>query len=310
MLYFLLFILFLACFLIGMMWLRTGLLKLSGSKLEEWLKRTTYSPFSGMFIGILMTVILQSSSAVMVIAVGLVSARILTFPQTIGIILGTNIGTTLTLEFFTVDLTTIIVPCIVLGICFLLLPFQKIQNSGSILLGIGMIFTAIHSFEWLSHPLSTFDSMQKLLSMMGNHIFFAFVIGMIFTAIIQSSTVMTGIAMSFLSAGVFPLETGIAIMLGANIGTCSTAFIAGIGSGQDARLTAFAHIWLNVIGCLAFLPFIGLLANMSEWLSARPDVQLAHSSVMFNVICSFMVLPFSHQFARFIIYIHGKKSII
>jgi len=308
MLYILLFIILAGCFLLGMTMMRIGLFNLSGGAMEIWLQKMTRTPFLGFLAGIGMTVILQSSSAVTVIAVGLVSARILSFPQTIGIILGTNIGTTITLEFFTFDLSKIIIPLLVIGTVMQFFKNIKIKSSSYILLGIGVIFTSMNGFEWLSGPLANIDYIDNLIYVMKDHSVIAFLIGTLLTAIIQSSTVMTGIAMSFLTVGTFPLETGIAIMIGANIGTCATALLASIGAGREARQTAFAHIWLNLGGALLFFPFITVLANFSRLLAVDPNTQLAHASVIYNVVCSLVVLPFAKEFGNFIVKIHGKNK--
>ena len=256
MLYILLFIILVGCFLLGMTWLRVGLFNLSGSSMENQLRKVTGTPLMGLMAGIVMTAILQSSSAVTIITVGLVSARILTFPQTIGIILGTNIGTTVTLEFFTFDLSLVIIPLLVIGVGLQFFRGVKIKSSGFIFLGIGIIFSAINGFEWLSGPLAKIDSIQNLIYLMREHSALAFLTGTFLTALIQSSTVMTGIAMSFYRAGIFPLETGITIMIGANIGTCGTAFSQVWGPDSEARLTAYAHMWLNIGRSFMFLPFI------------------------------------------------------
>lgn len=302
------FIILALLFLLGMTWMRIGLFNLSGSAMEDWLKKVTNSPFKGMLAGIAMTAVLQSSSAVTVIAVGLVSARILTFPQTIGIILGTNIGTTITLEFFTFDLSKIILPLLTIGLIFQFLKNAKVKSAGFILLGIGIIFTSMNGFEWLASSLENVSAIDNLISLMGNSTIFSFLAGTLLTALIQSSTVVTGISMSFLATGTFPLETGLAIMLGANLGTCATALFASIGAGNEARLTAFAHIWLNLAGALLFLPLINILANVSMTLTYSPETQLAHASVIYNVICSILVLPIAQQFGKFVIWMHGKKN--
>lgn len=294
-------------FLLGMTWMRIGLFNLSGSKMEEWMKRATSTPFKGMIAGIAITAILQSSSAVTVITVGLVSARILSFPQTIGIILGTNIGTTITLQFFTFDLTDIIIPLLVLGTICILFKNPKLRSSGFIFIGIGCIFTAMNSFEWLANSLENIPFMDHVLSLMQSNIVYSFLLGIALTALIQSSTIVTGIAMSFLATGIYPLEMGIAIMLGANIGTCTTALLGSIGAGPEARLTAFAHLWLNIVGALLFFPLIPLLATFSTALSQYPDSQLAHASVIYNVLCSLIVLPFAKPFGRLMIWLHSKE---
>jgi phosphate:Na+ symporter len=149
--------------------------------------------------------------------------------------------------------------------------------------------------------------MNQLLQLLDQHILYAFLVGVLITAIVQSSTVVTGIAMSFLNAGIFPLEIGIIIMLGANIGTCVTGLLASIGAGEEARLTAFAHVWLNVIGAVVCLPFITQLADASSLFAIEPDARLAHASIIFNCVSSLLVLPFAVRFGQFVAWIHGNK---
>lgn len=309
MLYLGLFIGLVGSFLLGMTWLRIGLFNLSGKAMEVWLKKITSTPIKGMVVGIIMTAILQSSSAVMVITVGLVAAKILSFPQTIGIILGTNIGTTFTLEFLSYDLSQLIIPFLIIGLFFLLFNRTKIKSLGFIFTGFAIIISVMRGFELLAGPLTKLDFIQHLLILINGHMIYGFLFSILLTACIQSSTVMTGIAMSFLSAGIFPLETGIIIMLGANIGTCITGLLASIGAGEEARLTAYTHIWLNLVGAILFIPFIQYLGDISRHLTSNIETQLAHASVIFNVICSLIVLPFATKFGKFIIRIHGKGKI-
>ncbi|MBE6183969.1 Na/Pi symporter [Heyndrickxia ginsengihumi] len=308
MLYFCLFICFIFIFLFGITRLRIGLLNLSEKKIELWLKRFTKTPFIGMVFGMLMTALLQSSSAVMVITVGLVGARILSFPQTIGIILGTNIGTTFTLEFLSFHLSSLCIPFLLIGIIFHLFRDVRMKSISYIFLGLALIFAAMRGFEWLAIPLTQMNFVHFLFTLLHSHLFLALLFGMVLAASIQSSTVTIGMAMSFISAGVFPIETGIAIMLGANIGTCFTGLLASFGAGEEARLTAYAHIWLNVGGALVFYPFITLLAHGCKLLTVLPEQQLAHASLLFNVGCSLLVLPFAEKFGKFIMILHGKKS--
>lgn len=289
-----------------MTWMRVGLFNLSGSTMENWLKQVTATPLKSMLAGIVMTLVLQSSSAVTVIAVGLVSARILSFPQTIGIILGTNIGTTVTLEMLTFDISNMIIPFLAAGCVCLLFKSAKIRSAGFILLGIGIIFASMKGFGWLSSPLSDMETAQGIIQQLQESAPAAFMGGIILTAIIQSSTVVTGIAMSFLGTNTISLEAGIFIMIGSNIGTCSTALLAGIGAGREARLTAYAHLWLNVLGGLLFIPFIDSLAGWSRFLTDDPKTQLAHASVIFNILCSLAVLPFADTFGQFIMKVHQR----
>jgi len=307
MLYLLSFLLLTVTFLFGIHRLRTGLFALSGGHAGNMLKKLAGRPLSAMLFGMVLTALLQSSSAVMVITVGLVSAGMLTFSQSIGIILGTNIGTTFTLELLTFDFSSLSLPFLGAGAVFYFFGKGRVKSAGMILLGLSLVFGAMRGFEQLAVPVSKTAFVQHLFTVLNTHLLSAFLLGILLSAAIQSSTVTIGIAMGFLAAGVFPLETGISIMLGANIGTCITGLLASIGAGEEARLTAFTHVWLNAGGALVFLPFLHVLADTCRMLSANPEQQLAHASLLFNLLSSLAVLPFSERFGRFIIAFHGKK---
>lgn len=309
MLYLILFILLILLFIIGMTILRTGLFNSSAESLKHWLVKLTGTPVRGMLVGTIVTGILQSSSAVMVITIGLISARMLSFRQSIGIILGTNIGTTFTTEFITFDIDKLIVPMAIIGAILVLIHNTTTRSLGFIFLGLSFIFTAMNGFELLAGPLSNLPLVAHTIIELNNSHFFGVAAGIILTAIIQSSTATTGIAMGFLSSNVLGIDTGIAIMLGANIGTCITGYIASIGSGEESKLCAFAHIWLNILGVIVFFPFITLLSIFALALADKPDVQLAHVSVIFNCISSIIVLPFAYKFGDFIIRTHGKATV-
>ncbi|MEH7124088.1 Na/Pi symporter [Bacillus sp. JJ1773] len=301
-----LFILFIGLFIYGMTLLRSGLYNLSGDSLKNVLTKLTATPWKGLLAGIGITCILQSSSAVMIIMIGLISARLLSFPQSIGIILGTNIGTTLTTELITFDIESFLIPFALLGAVLLLIGNRNVRSIGLILLGISAVFAAMGGFEYLAGPLRSIEFVNQLLIELKGSYLLSILAGTIITAIIQSSTATTGIIMGFLSGGAFGLDTGIAMMLGSNIGTCVDAFLASLLGGKEARLCAYAHIWLNVIGVVIFYPFISFLTSLGLQLASAPDVQLAHIGVIFNVITSLMVLPFATQFGKIIIRIHGR----
>lgn len=287
--------------------IRFGLFNLSANKLKTWLIKLTSSPLKGMLTGTFVTALLQSSSAVMVITIGLISARIMTFPQSIGIILGTNIGTTFKTELITFKLDAILVPLAVCGAVLILFKNKKARSIGMLTFGIASVFTAMKGFELLAHPLTSMDFINKFILSLNDNIFLSLLTGTIITAIIQSSTAMTGIAMGFLTVGSLKLDAGIAIVLGANIGTCITAIIASIGGGKESRLAAFAHVWLNVFGVLLFIPLIPTLTDHAQLLANRKDVQLAHISVIFNVVSSLLILPFATKFGEMILFLHDRK---
>ncbi len=284
--------------------MRTGLLQLSENRTKDYIRHFTDHPIKGMIVGAVITALLQSSSAVMVITVGLVAAGYLTFYQSIGIMLGSNIGTTLTTELITLDISNYVLPLLLIGF-FCLFSKRKLPFSiGSSIFGLGCLFVAMKGFEGLALPLSLYSNVQDFLLLTNEHHFIGVILGTIITAMIHSSSATVGISMSFLNNELLSLPAGIAIMLGSNIGTCVTAYMASFGGIKEAKLTAYAHIWLNIFGVLIFFPLIPLLSNFVEALAANADVQLAHSSVIFNLVCSFIALPFVKPFSRFIEKLH------
>ncbi|MEC2054337.1 Na/Pi symporter [Peribacillus psychrosaccharolyticus] len=303
----LLFFLYIIMFLTGMFVLRIGLFNAAGERLKSFLALVTNKPWKGFLAGIFFTGILQSSSAVMVMAVGLVAARALTFPQTIGIILGTNIGSTFTTEFMAFPMDRWIVPGIILGALLWLIPHHLPKSIGTAFIGISAIFAAMGGFKTLAGPLAAFPAAAEIITLIENHLGFALLIGVTLTAIIHSSSATVGLAMSFVAAGDLSVASAIVIMLGSNIGTCITGYMASIGSGREATLTAYSHIWLNFFGVLSFLPFIGLLENTTAYFTTEKALQLAHASLLFNLITSLAVLPFAKQYSRFILRIHGGR---
>ncbi|SET23018.1 phosphate:Na+ symporter [Oceanobacillus limi] len=308
MLQLLLFIATLGVFLIGMYLVRTGLFNLSADKLKRWLAKLTDSPWKGLLLGMVVTAILQSSSAVTIILIGLVAGRMLTFSNSIGIILGANIGTTVTTEIITLDINYLIIPLAIIGAIFLLIKKDNFRNTGMASLGLAGVFGAMWSFKSLAAPLAGLDYVNQLFLALDNNLFYAVLAGTIVCAVLQSSTTTIAITMGFIAAGAMNLETAVAIVLGANIGTCVDAWLASIGGGREARLTAWSHIWLNVLGVIAFFPLIGVLAHIGTLLAERPDVQIAHISVIFNVLSSLIALPFVNKFSNLIVKIHDRNN--
>lgn len=308
MVYLLFFLLFLAVFIGGMTLLRKGLFELSASRMKNLLAVMTDTPLKGLIAGAVVTALIHSSSAVMVITIGLISAGLLKFSQSIGIILGSNIGTTFTLEIITFNIDAFIVPFAVIGAILMVARNKTWQNIGAISLGIAAVFAAMRGFTFLADPVTSLPIVELALANLNNSGLVSIFTGTVVTAMIQSSTAMTGIIMGFLAEGTLSMDSAIAAMLGANIGTCVTAMLASIGAGREARLTAFAHVWLNIAGAAVFYPFIDQIASLAPMTATRPEVQLAHVSVVYNIIASLLVLPVAEKFGRMIEFIHGKEE--
>ena len=301
------FIAYLAIFLFGLIVMRHGLFQLAQAKLQVLLTEITNSAWKGMLAGIFITALLQSSSAVMVMLVGLVAARLIPFTHTIGVILGANIGTTVTAELITFQIGSHALWLLAVGMLLLLFRYAICYSMGCLCVGLACLFLSMSGLSSLAEPVSTFSFTQDLFQWAASHSAYGAILGAILAAIVQSSTACIAIAMGFLADQSMTLPTAIAIMIGSNIGTCLTALLASIGAGPSARQVAYANIWLNALGAILFLPFINGLASISMMLSADPATQLAHSSVLFNVICSILLLPLVRPFTWFVSALHGNR---
>lgn len=293
----------LALFLFGMNLLRIGLLKISGEYLKAFIQRFTKTPYHGFFTGTIATLLLQSSSAVSVITIGLTNARMITFYQTIGIILGANVGTVATAELMALNINKWAIPMLILGITLILIPKQKIRALGLTISGFSIIFLGMDALLSISIYLQESNIFKQILSFSEQKIFIGLIIGIVITAIIQSSSATTAITMSLICAQNFPLEFGIAIILGSNIGTCFTAILASFGGELEGKQVATAHVLLNVIGVLLFVPLISQLSLFIETITTDPATQIAHSQLIFNLIISLIILPFVKPFSRLTVFL-------
>lgn len=306
---FILFLIHLGMFLLGMLMMKSGLYVLSGHRLKRWILHFTKTPIQSFLTGTIATALLQSSSAMTVLTVGLVSTGYLTFQQSIGIILGSNIGSTITTELITLDVGASIIPLLLIGAFLVFFVRHRIGYSiGMTLIGLACLFFAMEGFSALAKPLSTTSFVHEWLQQTNRSYIAGILVGTVLTAIIQSSAATIGIAMGFLSEQLLTLPAGIAILLGANIGTCVTALLASIGASREAKFTAYTHLWLNIAGVSIFSLFIAPFAKLVSLFAYSPDVQLAHASVLFNVICSVVALPFARWIEWWVYVVHGINN--
>jgi phosphate:Na+ symporter len=289
----------LALFLFGMQVMQIGLANLTGDRLKIWLARFTKTPIHGLFSGLLCTLLVQSSSAVTVATVGLTSARMLSFPQTIGIILGANIGTCITGELIALQIDKLAVPLLFIGSLLWLLPAHAVRCVGLAMVGFSCVFIGIDAMSYIAQPLKEMGMIQNTLALSDGPLK-GLLIGTAVTALIQSSSATVGILMSLAESSLLPMPAAAAIILGANIGTCFTAALAAVGASKTGQQAALAHILFNLFGALLFLP---LIPNMLDWvagMSADPPTQVARFQTLFNLISALMWLPFAHPYARLI----------
>lgn len=303
-----LFAIYTAIFLIGMFMMKAGFYALSGHRLKRWLMRFTAAPWQGFLTGMAATALVQSSSAVMVMTVGLVATGYLSFRQSIGIILGSNIGSTVTTELMTLDIGDGAIPLLIGGALLVFIGRRRfVYSIGMIAVGLAALLFAMNGFSSLAKPLADYPLVDAWLKQTNSSTAIGLFIGIALTALVHSSAATIGIAMGFLNEQLLTLPAAIAILLGANIGTCITGLLASIGSSKEAQLTAYTHLWLNVAGVAVFAFWTEPFARFAAMLSPAPDVQLAHVSVLFNTICSAAALPFVGIIETAILRLHGQK---
>ncbi|MFC4076744.1 Na/Pi cotransporter family protein [Salinithrix halophila] len=287
----------LSIFLFGMQLLRHGLETLAADRLKSLLLRFTRTPFRGFTTGMLATAFLQSSSAVTVVTIGFVNAGLMSFTQTVGIILGTNIGTTITTELLALKVEDFAVPLILAGGACFLSPWKHLSNIGMALGGFGCIFLGMETMQWIAGPLQSRGWITWMLDNNQHHVLVGVLTGMLITALIQSSSAVIAMAMGFFATGIIPLPFAVAVVLGSNAGTCITGFLAAIGANRAAKQVALAHLVLNLGGIILFAPLVPMIVHWAPALSENPATQVAHIQTLYNVVCSLLVLPCSHLFA-------------
>ncbi|SMO50451.1 Na/Pi symporter [Melghirimyces algeriensis] len=288
----------LAIFLFGMQLLRIGLEELAADRMQRILLRFTKTPTRGFWTGMVTTFFLQSSSAVTVLTIGFVNAGLLTFTQSVGIILGTNIGTTITTEILALKIQDFAVPLICLGATLYILPWKKGAALGLAIGGFGCIFLGMEAMQWIADPLKDRGWIAAIMDSGYHPVWSGLLSGTLLTALIQSSSATVAITMGFFATGMIPSPFAVAVVLGSNVGTCITGFLASIGTERTAKQVALANLMLNLGGLILFLPWIKPIAEMSHLLSSHPAVQIAHIQTIYNIVCSLLMLPFANLFAR------------
>lgn len=289
----------LGLFLYGMTIMSDGLEKSAGDKLEKLIEKLSGNIFKGVLMGALVTVVIQSSSATTVMVVGFVNAGIMNLTQAIGIIMGANIGTTITAQLVSIDLTVLAPVAIAIGVGFKL--FSKKNKSiilGEIILGFGILFLGMELMKDALAPLKEYEGFETMIRSIGAGTFFGmikgFLIGLVITSIVQSSSATTGIMVALASTGALPIESAYPILLGTNVGTCVTALLSSVGANRTAKRAAVMHLMFNVIGTVIFfLLFSKITINLVTAMSDDAGRQLANAHTFFNVVNTIILLPFA-----------------
>ncbi|GGE47226.1 hypothetical protein GCM10011391_27560 [Pullulanibacillus camelliae] len=292
------FIIYITIFLFGMTVMKIGFKNVAEHRLKHILRIMTDRPLKGIIVGAAATALLQSSSVVTVIIISMTAAGLLSFRQTVGIILGANIGTTITGFIATFNPGQLTFILLALGILLLFLPFQKTFVFGTVSFGIGCVFISMDGFNALAEPLKSIGIIDTILHTANHSNVSSLIFGIIFAGIIQSSSATLLIAMGFLNNDTLQLVAAICIMLGANIGTSTTALIASIHSTVSARWVAYTHALFNLFGSLLILPFLNAFTHLIQSIASAPDRQLAYASFLFNLLSTIVALPFVNKYAH------------
>ncbi|MCR8746145.1 Na/Pi cotransporter family protein [Romboutsia lituseburensis] len=286
----------LGLFLYGMNLMGDGLQKSAGAKLKKIIELLTSNIIMGVLVGALVTAVIQSSSATTVMVVGFVNAGIMSLPQAVGVIMGANIGTTITAQLVSLDLTGMAPVALGIGIILYLFSNKpKQKNLAEILIGFGILFTGMDFMKAAVEPLAGYKGFTDLLLTFGKYPLLGLLLGFGITAIVQSSSASMGMLVALAAKGLIPLEAALPILYGQNIGTCVTSLISSVGANKNARRAAMMHLVFNVLGTIIFLIFLSkpvqhIVVAMDPGNVAR---QLANTHTLFNIVSVVALLPFT-----------------
>jgi len=282
----------------GIIIMGDSLQAIAGDRLRKLIGSLTGTPVKGLLLGTAVTAILQSSSATTVMVVSFVDVGFMNLTQAIGVILGANIGTTVTAQLMALKITNLAYLCAAIGAGLCILGQKKRHKQvGMGLVGFGLLFIGM---EMMAQPMSYLKSRPEIMTLFGDHIFLAFLSGLFVTLIVQSSSATVGLTMAIASQGVIPLPTAIAIILGDNIGTTITAVLASLGCNRSAKQAAIAHVMIKVLGTLVIFCLMPMYIALVKLTSGDIVKQVANAHTMFNVVIALMFLPFVATYAKFI----------
>lgn len=301
----------LALFLYGMQMMSTGLEAAAGNKMKVILEKLTANRFVGVLVGALITAIIQSSSATTVMVVGFVNSGMMTLNQAIWIIMGANIGTTITGQLIALDVGEIAPLFAFLGVAAIVfIKNEKVKHVGEILAGLGVLFIGMDMMGVAMKPLADSESFVSILTKFENPLL-GIAAGAVFTALIQSSSASVGILQTLAGSGVIGLKSAAFVLFGQNIGTCITAFLASIGTNRNAKRTTLIHIMFNIFGTavFTFLCLATPIIRMVEgWTPGNAPAQIANLHTMFNIVTTLLLLPVGTYLGKIATVILKDKS--
>ena len=296
-------------FLYGMEMMSDGMKVTAGNSMRTILEKLTSNKYLAVLVGAFVTMVIQSSSATTVMLVSFVNSGLLAFSQALGVILGSNIGSTVTAQIVAFKVTDYALLLIAAGSLMSL--FSKkdtVKNLGFVILGFGLLFYGMKVMSDTMKPLRADPAFNSILTSFENP-FLGILAGAIFTALVQSSSATTGIVITLASGGSITLEAGIPLIFGANIGTCITALLAGLNASRDAKRVAVAHVTFNLLGVLLFCFWIPTFADFVSQTSQNIPRQIANAHTFFNILASIVFIPFTGFIAKTIIHYFPDKEV-
>ncbi len=302
----------LGLFLLGMQLMAEGLQKAAGERMRRILELFTSRTSTAVATGALVTALLQSSSTTTVMIVGFVNSGLMTLSQAVGTIMGANIGTTITAQIVSFDIYSLALPLI--GVGALLYYFVKKRlhrHVGLSLLGFGLLLLGLSTMSGSVDPLRDYPPFLQLLITLGERPLLGILAGTLFTVVVQSSSATTGLVIAFSWQGVISLPAGLALIVGANLGTCITVILASFGASVTARRAALSHVLFNLFGVFLFIIFRGPFVNLVALTGVSVARQIANAHTLFNVITTVILIPFLTRFVQLVtVLVPGEDLVI
>lgn len=299
----------LGLFIFGMKYLSDSLQKIASVRVRRWLRTLTNNPIKGLSLGALVTSIIQSSSVTTVILIGLINAGIINLFQAASVIIGANIGTTITAQIIAFKISKYALPAIGIGaIMILTMKKKKLRFWGQLILAFGLIFLGLNTMSSVAQPLKNIPAITNFFVALSQHPLLGICVGMIFTISIQSSSASIGMLVALASAGLIDFRAALYVLLGDNIGTTVTAWLASIGGSISARRMAAFHSIFNIVGAMYFtiLISLGIYERIIDFITPGPITpdtisrNIANAHTVFNVVNAIVFIPLIGIFVTFI----------
>ncbi len=303
----------LGLFIYGMMQMGDGLQKAAGDRMRRILEVLTARAWMGVIVGALVTAVIQSSSATTVMLVSFVNAGLMTLEQAVGVVMGANIGTTMTAQLIAFDLSDLALPAVGVGFLVTFFSRRKIHKYlGQVILGFGLLFLGMTIMTDTMRPLRDNPAFVHWIANFGEYPLLGVLAGITMTVAIQSSSATIGLLMAAASQGLVGLDAAIPVLLGDNIGTCVTAVLASIGSSLSARRTALAHVLFNVFGAALFLMLLPIFKTFVLAVTRSGDIErlIANAHTSFNVLNTIIWLPMAGLLTRIVVAAYPGQEVI